>query len=252
VREGEAVDRHLQAGDLPAARRQVRNLVGRDTRSLDADGIARACVESLAENTSDAVVAPLLWGGLCGIPGLLGYRAVNTLDAMVGHRTTRYNEFGWGAAKLDDLANWIPARAAAAAALLSAAIDRDRAAISRGVTAVRRDAPAHPSPNGGVVEAAFAGVLGVTLGGTNVYEGRPEDRGTLGVGPSPAAYDIGRANRLSRRVGVLALAGALALAGGKACIRYRGTGLTSMHDEHTPLTGTTLVGSRRGVHPPHG
>ena len=210
TREGEIIDRQLRDGDLPAARQQVRNLVGRDTTSLDADGVARACVESLAENTSDSVVAPLLWGCVAGIPGLLAYRAVNTLDAMVGHRTERYREFGWAAAKLDDAANWVPARVAALAAIASAALDRDRPAILRALAAVRTDAPAHPSPNGGLVEAAFAGVLGVTLGGTNVYEGRAEDRGTLGSGPSPAAYDIQRANRLSRRVGLLALVVGLA------------------------------------------
>ena len=212
VREGEAIDRQLSGGDLAAARGQVRNLVGRDTTTLDADGVARACVESLAENTSDAVVAPLLWGGALGLPGLLGYRAVNTLDAMVGHRTARYAEFGWAAAKLDDVANWMPARAAALATMASAALDGDRRATGRAVTAIRRDAPAHPSPNGGVVEAAFAGVLDVTLGGTNVYAGQAEDRGTLGTGPRPTASDIARAARLSRRVGSMALLAAVTLA----------------------------------------
>lgn len=205
VVEGEVIDRQLRAGDLAAARVQVRNLVGRDTTQLDADGVARACVESLAENTSDAVVAPLLWGGALGMPGLLGYRAVNTLDAMIGHRTPRYTEFGWAAARLDDVANWLPARAAAATAVAGAWLTGDRAAADRATEAIRRDAPAHPSPNGGVVEAAFAGVLGVTLGGTNVYEGGAEDRGTLGTGPSPAAYDIARATRLSSRVSLGAL-----------------------------------------------
>lgn len=205
VVEGEVIDRQLRAGDLAAARVQVRNLVGRDTTQLDADGVARACVESLAENTSDAVVAPLLWGGALGMPGLLGYRAINTLDAMIGHRTPRYHEFGWAAAKLDDVANWLPARAAAAIAVAGARLTGDRAAADRATEAIRRDAPAHPSPNGGVVEAAFAGVLGVTLGGTNVYEGGAEDRGTLGTGPSPAAYDIARATRLSSRVSLGAL-----------------------------------------------
>ncbi|MDC5696187.1 cobalamin biosynthesis protein [Intrasporangium calvum] len=216
VREGDVISGQLSSGDLAAARLRLRNLVGRDTTRLDPDGIARACVESVAENTSDAVVAPLLWGGALGVPGLLAYRAVNTLDAMVGHRTPRYREFGWAAARLDDVANWVPARFAAGAALTSAALDGDSVAVSRARDAIRHDAPAHPSPNGGVVEAAFAGVLGVTLGGTNVYEGRAEDRGSLGAGPSPAAYDIGRANRLSRRVGTLSLLGAMALAAARS------------------------------------
>jgi adenosylcobinamide-phosphate synthase len=217
TREATTIERQLRADDLPAARTQVRNLVGRDPSTLDPDGVARACVESLAENTSDAVVAPLLWGGLLGLPGLLAYRAVNTLDAMVGHRSERYREFGWAAARLDDVANWVPARVAAALAMASApAPDRVRAAWE----AVRRDAPAHPSPNGGVVEAAFAGVLGVRLGGSNTYEGRVEDRGTLGAGPAASVADIAPAVRLARRVS----AGALAVAVLTAAARARQSG----------------------------
>lgn len=203
TREAETIDGQLRRGDLDAARIQVRNLVGRDTSELDADEVARACIESLAENTSDAVVAPLLWGGLLGVPGLLAYRAVNTLDAMVGHRNERYREFGWAAAKLDDAANWAPARVAGVLALVAGGSgDRARA----GWDAIRRDAPAHPSPNGGVVEAAFAGVLGVRLGGSNVYDGRVEDRGTLGTGSPAGARDIASASRLARRVAVGSLA----------------------------------------------
>ncbi|KRB46045.1 adenosylcobinamide-phosphate synthase CbiB [Terrabacter sp. Root181] len=205
TREAATIDDQLRRGDLDAARVQVRNLVGRDTTRLDGDEVARACIESLAENTSDAVVAPLLWGGLLGVPGLLGYRAVNTLDAMVGHRNDRYREFGWAAARLDDGANWVPARVAAATALAGAG-SRERAL--RGWAAIRRDAPAHPSPNGGVVEAAFAGVLGVRLGGSNAYDGLVEDRGTLGDGPVASVQDIAPATRLARRVG----AGSLAVA----------------------------------------
>jgi adenosylcobinamide-phosphate synthase len=217
VREGEVIGRQLSMRHLAGARRQLRNLVGRDTTTLDERGIARACVESIAENTSDAVVAPLLWGGALGIPGLLGHRAVNTLDAMIGHRTPHYCEFGWAAARLDDLVNWVPARVAAGTALTAAVLGGDAAAAVRAGVAIRRDAPIHPSPNGGVVEAAFAGVLGVTLGGTNVYEGRAEDRGTLGSGPGPAAYDIGAAIRLSERAGT----GALLLAVGVALVAAR-------------------------------
>jgi len=209
TREASAIDAQLRSGDLEVARVQVRNLVGRDTTRLDADEVSRACIESLAENTSDAVVAPLLWGGILGVPGLLGYRAVNTLDAMIGHRNDRYREFGRAAARLDDVVNWVPARIAAAVALASAG-SVDRAA--RGWAAVRRDAPAHPSPNGGVVEAAFAGVLGVRLGGSNVYDGEVEDRGTLGAGPAARVHDIGPAAHLAQRVSVGSLAIAVAAA----------------------------------------
>jgi adenosylcobinamide-phosphate synthase len=211
TREAEAIDAQLARGDLAAAQVQVRNLVGRDTESLDADGVARACIESVAENTSDAVVAPLLWGGLMGVPGLLGYRAVNTLDAMVGHRSPRYAEFGWAAARLDDVANWVPARVTAGLALISG-WPRVPGRAREGWHAIRRDAPAHPSPNGGVVESAFAGVLGVTLGGTNVYGGRAEDRGTLGTGHAATRADIDATTRLARFVSAGALACAVGLA----------------------------------------
>lgn len=203
VSEAGAVADHLGAEDLPAARRQVSRLVGRDTADLDASEVARAAVESVAENSSDAVVAPLLWGAVAGLPGLLGYRAVNTLDAMVGHRSARYERFGWAAARLDDVANWVPARVAATLAALGApwvnGSPKDAAAIAR------RDAGAHPSPNAGVVEAAYAGALGIQLGGTNAYEGQTSDRGTLGDGRAPQGGDIARATRLATMVGDAAL-----------------------------------------------
>ena len=197
--EAETVARQLGAGDLPAAREQITHLVGRDPAGLDEGELARACVESVAENTSDAVVAPLLWGAIAGLPGLLGYRAANTLDAMVGHRSPRYQRFGWAAARLDDILNWVPARAAAALAVVLGA-DRRRA-----IHAVIRDAAAHPSPNAGVVEAAFAGALGLRLGGTNRYGEKVEDRGRLGDGRPPAAADIARTVSLARRVGFAAM-----------------------------------------------
>lgn len=205
-REASTIHAQLIRGDLAAARVQVRNLVGRDPSRLDADEIARATVESLAENGSDAVVAPLCWGGSCGIPGLLVHRAVNTLDAMVGHRSDRYREFGWAAARLDDLANWLPARAtvlATAAATGSVAGGRDVARVAR------RDGRRHPSPNAGPVEAAFAAALGRRLGGVNTYAGSVEDRGRLGDGPPVTVDDIPAAVRLQRRIGLLALAGAV-------------------------------------------
>jgi cobalamin biosynthesis protein CobD/CbiB len=152
----------------------------------------------VAENTCDAVVAPLLWGAVAGVGGLLGYRAVNTLDAMVGHHNMRYERFGWAAARLDDVANLVPARLTAilAATLAPAVGGSGRAALRT----VRRDGAAHPSPNAGRCEAAFAGALGVSLGGTNVYQGHAEQRGTLGDGPPPEPADLDRAIRLSRLI----------------------------------------------------
>lgn len=202
-REAGILSDQLHRGDLAAARRQIRNLVGRDATSLSPDEVARACVESVAENTSDAVVAPLFWGAVAGIPGLLGYRAVNTLDAMIGHHAPRYERFGWAAARLDDLLNWVPARAAGLAAVLCAPLVGGAPAAA--LRAVVRDAGHHPSPNAGVVEAAFAGALGVRLGGRNVYAGRAEDRGVLGDGRSVGVADIARADRLAAAVSRLNL-----------------------------------------------
>jgi adenosylcobinamide-phosphate synthase len=199
----------LEADELDLARERVRNLVGRETTGLSAAEVARATVESVAENTSDAVVAPLFWGAVAGVPGLLSYRAVNTLDAMIGHRSARYLRFGWAAARLDDLVNWIPARVAGLLAAALAPIAGGSAAAA--LAAWRRDARQHPSPNAGAVEAAFAGALGVRLGGRNVYGGEIEDRGLLGDGRTVQVGDIARAARLSRAVSVSAVV--LALAG---------------------------------------
>ncbi|KNX36385.1 cobalamin biosynthesis protein [Luteipulveratus halotolerans] len=197
-REAHAVASLLEADDLAAARVRVTHLVGRTPDHLSADEVARATVESVAENTSDAVVAPLLWGAVGGVPGLLAYRSVNTLDAMVGHRSERYAEFGWGSARLDDLANLVPARVTAA--LAAACGERPVAALR----AWRRDAHQHPSPNAGPVEAAFAGALGISLGGRNTYDGASEDRGRLGDGPSAQVGDIRRTTALALRVDVAA------------------------------------------------
>jgi adenosylcobinamide-phosphate synthase len=203
LHEAEAVADHIGTEDLPAARRQVARLVGRDTAELDCSEVARAAVESVAENSSDAVVAPLLWGAVAGLPGLLGYRAVNTLDAMVGHRSARYERFGWASARLDDLVNWVPARLSATLAALGA--PWVNGSPKQAAAVVLRDAGAHPSPNAGVVEAAYAGALGLRLGGRNVYEGQISDRGTLGDGRSPEGGDIARATRLATMVGDAAL-----------------------------------------------
>lgn len=218
-REGRAVSALLEQGRLPEARRRLTHLVGRDTTRLDADEIARAVVESVAENTSDAVVAPLVLGALAGVPGLLGYRAANTLDAMVGHHDERYEEFGWASARLDDLLNLPGARLTA---LLALALGPDpRGALE----AWRRDAAGHPSPNAGPVEASFAGALGLRLGGSNTYGDRVEHRPVLGSGRSPAPYDVARALELARRVDtastLVAVLIALACGGLRAPARVR-------------------------------
>jgi len=208
-----AVGDALAAGDLEAARERLPALVGRDPSDLDEGEVARAVVESVAENTVDAVVAPVLWAAVGGAPGAFGHRAVNTMDAMVGHRNDRYRHYGWAAARLDDLAAWVPARVTAALV----AMCRPRSATTVWQV-VRRDAPDHPSPNSGVAEAAFAAALGVRLGGPSRYGDRVEERPRLGDGRPVAPRDIARAVRLSHDVG-LALAGSLvaldAVAGGR-------------------------------------
>lgn len=191
---GESMADALEAGDIEAARALVPSLCGRDPAALDEEGICRAAVESIAENTSDAAVAPLLAAAVAGAPGVLAYRAINTLDAMVGYRTERYREFGWASARLDDVANYLPARVAGALVVVRGS--RPRAALR----AWRRDADKHPSPNAGVVESAFAGALGVTLGGPTAYRGYVEQRPVLGSGPAPGVADLRAAVRLSRQV----------------------------------------------------
>ncbi|GAA0949294.1 cobalamin biosynthesis protein [Streptomyces rhizosphaericus] len=199
-REARAVGGALAAGDLEVARERLPHLCGRDPQALDGPQIARAVVESVAENTSDAVVGALVWGAVGGVPGLIGFRAVNTLDAMVGHKSPRYRRFGWAAARLDDVAGWPGARLTAALATLAGPDPRGA------WRAWRRDGGRHPSPNAGPVEASFAGALAVRLGGTLAYGGRVEHRPVLNSGGRPVeSADIERAIRLSRRVGVLAL-----------------------------------------------
>ncbi|MGW0856766.1 cobalamin biosynthesis protein [Streptomyces sp. NPDC002690] len=216
-REARTIGAALDAGDVEAARRRLPHLCGRDPQALDAPGIARAVVESVAENTSDAVVGALVWGALGGVPGLVGFRAVNTLDAMVGHRSPRHRRFGWASARLDDVAGWPGARLTAALATVAGGNP------GQAVRAWRADAGRHPSPNAGPVEAAFAGALGVRLGGTLAYGGRVEHRPVLNgaEGRAVEAGDIERAVRLSRRVSALALAVCVAgrLAAGRPAAR---------------------------------
>jgi adenosylcobinamide-phosphate synthase len=205
----------LDAGDLDRARALLPALAGRDAEHLDEKEVARAVVESVAENTVDAVVAPAFWGAVAGAPGAIAYRAVNTLDAMVGHHSPRYERYGWASARLDDVAGWVPARVTAA--LVMAVRPRWAPAIWR---AVCRDAPAHPSPNAGVAEAAFAAALGLRLGGANTYGGRTDLRPPLGEGRPAETQDIRRAVALSNDVG-LALAATLVAVGAAGALTRR-------------------------------
>jgi adenosylcobinamide-phosphate synthase len=201
---GRRLGRAVRSGDLPAARRLAPTLVGRDPSRLGATELCRAAVESVAENTADAVVGPLLWGALAGPPGVAAYRAANTLDAMVGHRSPRYLRFGWAAARLDDLLTWPAARLGAVlTCALAPAVGGD---VGRAWRTLRRDGAAHPSPNAGRMEAAFAGALGVRLGGRNRYGGRVEDRPLLGDGPPPGPEQLERAVCLSLLVGAVTTA----------------------------------------------
>ncbi len=202
-REASGVADAVHAGDLQEARRRLPGLVGRDPTGLDSAEITRAACESVAENTADAAVATFFWGAVAGPAGVVAHRCVNTLDAMVGHRSPRHARFGWAAARLDDLMNWIPARLTALLAAVAAPAVHGSARTAH--RTARRDGQRHPSPNAGVVEAAFAGALGVRLGGTNHYGDRVEQRGPLGSGPPPDADAVRRATRLSAIVGAAAV-----------------------------------------------
>ncbi|NLU82836.1 cobalamin biosynthesis protein [Rhodococcus sp. HNM0569] len=194
----DALDSAPAGPDLDTARALLPSLCGRDPHSLDPDGLARAALESIAENTSDATVGPLVWGAVAGVPGLLGYRAINTLDAMIGYRSPRHLRFGWAAARLDDLVNLVPARVAGVLTVAAAPVVGGRPGDAWRVW--RRDAGAHPSPNAGVAEASAAGALGVTLGGRTEYAYGIEERPRLGDGPPPGTRDLRRAVSLSRAV----------------------------------------------------
>ncbi|CAM4339402.1 MAG: adenosylcobinamide-phosphate synthase CbiB [Paenibacillus macerans] len=175
---GMDVHGHLLRGDLPGARRSLGMIVGRDTAHLDAPEITRGAVETVAENIVDAVVSPLFFALLGGAPLAMAYRAVNTLDSMVGYKNDKYIDLGWASARLDDIANFIPARLTAL--LLVAAAWTLRLDAARAWRTVRRDAPKHPSPNSGRPEAAVAGALGVRLGGKNSYRGVVSFRAYMG------------------------------------------------------------------------
>lgn len=223
VRTGKKMVELLDAGDLEAGKLLLPSLCGRDPALLDGPGLARAALESVAENTSDAQVAPVLWAAAGGVPAVLGYRAVNTLDSMIGHRSPRYCRFGWAAARLDDAANYLAARVTALLVVLCAPIVGGTP--SGAARAWRQDAARHPSPNAGVVEAAFAGALGVRLGGPTQYQYGLQIRPTLGDGRPPTVDDLRRAVVLSRAVqGAAVLLVALAKLVGRECAAGRAFG----------------------------
>ncbi|MDR6873883.1 adenosylcobinamide-phosphate synthase [Bosea sp. BE125] len=201
----------LEQGGLSEGRKAVAMIVGRNPESLDEAGVSRAAIESLAENFSDGVVAPAFWLGLAGLPGCALYKAINTADSMIGHKTPRHLAFGWAAARLDDLVNLPASRLTALLLVAAAALDREADAAGAW-KAVRRDAHRHRSPNAGWPEAAMAGALGLRLAGPRIYgETRVED-GWMGDGRAEAtAADIRRALRLYR--GACLMLWALAAAG---------------------------------------
>ena len=203
-----AVARPLAASDLPAARAATAMIVGRDVSAAETPALSRAALESLAENAGDGVVAPVFWLTVAGLPGIAAYKAINTLDSMIGHRTPRHAEFGRFAARLDDAVNWIPARLTALVIALAAG-RRAQAALRCAATDARR----HRSPNAGWPESAMAGALGVRLSGPRAYADRIADEPWLNAAaPDPGAADLDRGLRLYRRA-MMILAAALLVGG---------------------------------------
>jgi adenosylcobinamide-phosphate synthase len=196
----------LEQNGLAGGRAAVAHIVGRDPDALDEAGVARAAIESLAENFSDGVVAPALWLSLGGFAGGAAYKAINTVDSMVGHRSERLAAFGWAAARLDDLVN-LPASRLTALLLVAAAAITPGASAADSMRAVRRDARRHRSPNAGYPEAAMAGALGLALAGPRVYGGMRVDDAVMGVGRREATpADIRAALALYRRADALLIA----------------------------------------------
>lgn len=202
-----AVVAPLQANDLDKARFAVSMIVGRNTAVLDEAGVARAAMESLAENTSDGIVAPLFWGAIFGLPGIAAYKAINTLDSMIGHRTPRFEAFGWASARIDDLVNLIPARLTGA--LFAAVSGRPKTALQ----VMWRDAGLHRSPNAGWPEAAMAAGLDVRLSGPRVYADRVAEEPWVNAGAAdPTAHDLQRGLALYARAMFLLACGLAGLA----------------------------------------
>jgi adenosylcobinamide-phosphate synthase len=182
-----AVLKPLTGGDLLVARREVAQIVGRDTSSLSESGVAGAALESLAESFNDGIVAPAFWLFVGGLPGLFAYKALNTADSLIGHREPRWRMFGWAAARADDIANLVPARLAGALLAIAG---------GGGLLVMWRDAPKHASPNAGWPEAAMAGALRVRLGGPTAYDGVMHERPVFGAGSSPTVEDLKRGLRI--------------------------------------------------------
>jgi adenosylcobinamide-phosphate synthase len=205
--EAETVEEALVAGNLPLARRRLSRIVGRDTGSLDASDVSRAVIETLAESASDGIVAPLFYLALGGVPLGVAYKAVNTLDSMIGHADTRYFYFGKFAARLDDCVNYMPSRITAAAITVAAGVTARSAAVTW-----FRDGGRHKSPNAGQPEAAMAGALRVCVGGDNTYAGEVVVGQRLGGRfPPPVLADVRRATRIVSIVTLLSVAAATAL-----------------------------------------
>jgi adenosylcobinamide-phosphate synthase len=201
-----AVAGALDRGGLEAGREAVAKIVGRDTRALDEAGVARSAIESLAENFSDGVVAPSLWGVLLGLPGMVAYKAINTADSIIGHRTPRHESFGYASAKVDDVVN-LPASRLAALWIALAAWFHDDADVRRALVTVRRDARGHRSPNAGWPEAAMAGALDLKLSGPRSYHGALTEDEWIGEGKAEVtSADIRRALGLYKTACTLQIA----------------------------------------------
>jgi adenosylcobinamide-phosphate synthase len=177
----------LRAGDLPASRERVSLIVGRDTHQLDATGVSAAALESLAESFNDGIVAPTFWFLIAGLPGLFAYKVINTADSLIGHKEERWRAFGWTAARVDDVANLVPARIAGVLLVLAGL---------RGFAVMLSDAGKHASPNAGWPEAAMAGALRIRLGGPATYDGVVHERPVFGTGPAPGVAELRRGLRL--------------------------------------------------------
>jgi adenosylcobinamide-phosphate synthase len=177
----------LRAGDLPASRERVSLIVGRDTHQLDATGVSAAALESLAESFNDGIVAPTFWFLIAGLPGLFAYKVINTADSLIGHKEERWRAFGWTAARVDDVANLVPARIAGVLLVLAGL---------RGFAVMLSDAAKHASPNAGWPEAAMAGALRIRLGGPATYDGVVHERPVFGTGPAPGVAELRRGLRL--------------------------------------------------------
>jgi adenosylcobinamide-phosphate synthase len=180
VQAGNSIYQPLVEGDLAEARKKIDGIVGRDTAGLSVEDVIRGTIETLAENTSDGLIAPLFYAVLGGAPLAMTYKAINTLDSMIGYKNEEYYDFGWAAAKVDDLANWIPARLTAFLFVVAAFLTGDNWQGAKKI--IFRDASKHPSPNAGFPEAAVAGALNLKLGGINYYQGQESFRAHLGTG----------------------------------------------------------------------